>query len=417
MAAAAISLMWCTFVWLLAIAGGGNSIETFGVKHVDITKGDVQIFAYADKVSRMGCMSIETAILSGWKYNLVGPDLPISYGGGGLNNKIYAMSLVSEVIDGASTIVYADAFDVIYQGSKRDFVSQAKRVSADSSKVVYSAENNCYPFRRVDKNFYCEFMSGADYVNSHVGFHGEGGPFREGDMRPLACAKLDDLVPPKHSETVNRYLNSGLSYGTASYFKQLANATDYLYKNIPPSCQDDQAVLSWLMATKTLPITLDYASALFGSHYNMDYEFDYARCLWRNTQDSSHPSVIHHNGPKHKFAIHRQQLVQCKFKDNAAAYEAFMDKSTFTLNGETKKFSEVCTGEFDPEPSHSAIPNNTPIKGDCSKETYMYQNHTLRFFPSLAVFVSWGLDFSEVKGVSCSIINSIPLGPPMAAKE
>jgi hypothetical protein len=110
------------------------------------------------------------------------------------------------------TILYADAFDVVFQGSRKKFIRQYERMNEMRDKVIYSVEHNCWPFKRhkVDDWYDCPSMLGPEYIQSLAGrdVEGSGGiDFSSSDVRPLGCKLQDDIAGRKN---ISFYLNSGL---------------------------------------------------------------------------------------------------------------------------------------------------------------------------------------------------------------
>lgn len=56
------------------------------------------------------------------------------------------------------------------------------------------------------------------------------------------------------------------------------------------------------------------------------------------------------------------------------------------------------------------------IQCDMEKQIYVYQSHALRPIPGLAVFVSWGWDFSDVTRISKKRCMELPIGPELQAR-
>jgi hypothetical protein len=86
-----------------------------------------QLFSFADKISRLGCISIETAILSGWKYQLLGPTLKFKTLGGQKNtDKLIIFGTLAKNLPPKTVVFFADAFDVVFQGGRDEAIRRAE---------------------------------------------------------------------------------------------------------------------------------------------------------------------------------------------------------------------------------------------------------------------------------------------------
>ena len=125
-----------------------------------------QIFSYSDKISKLGCVSIETALLAGWKYQLLGPSMQFNSLGVRNNDKLLVFGQIARDLPPDTVIFFVDAFDVIFQDNYRATIKMSQHLSNNSNdRVIYSGESNCYPYKRVDGAYHCELMQGAEYLN------------------------------------------------------------------------------------------------------------------------------------------------------------------------------------------------------------------------------------------------------------
>lgn len=154
-------------------------------------------------------------MLAGWKYHVLGPTM-LEYSKLDWEHRlrqILFLGILSKHMPDNVTVVYADAFDVLFQGSKSNFTRKYEEMNPLSDKIIYSVERNCWPFKRykVDDWYNCPSMLGPDYIDAHTGSNIEGtdGVFSLNDVRPLGCKFQDDIAGTKN---LSRYLNSGLRY-------------------------------------------------------------------------------------------------------------------------------------------------------------------------------------------------------------
>ena len=143
----------------------------------------VHLFGFADRVADREselCISIESALLNGWTYQLIGPTVPLRKtfmsrsrkSGGGQGQrfdekalKIFTLSLLMDVLPSDAVLVFVDAMDVLFQRNVSEFVAAvaASRLIA-GGVVLYGAEKNCWPFSRTNKKTYhCPLMQGEQW--------------------------------------------------------------------------------------------------------------------------------------------------------------------------------------------------------------------------------------------------------------
>lgn len=378
---------------------------------------EVQLFSYGDKIHRLACITIETAILHGWKFQMIGPTLKLNktFGAGGSSNdKLVILSNLARQLPERTNVIFVDAFDVIAQRGPASLPNAA--TSFNTSLVTFGAESNCYPFKRVDHGYHCERFQGALYLDSHKHnpHNGGGGPFQPGEIIPLGCMLQDNLMPSSSADPFARYLNSGMSTGRVAGYRNLVKAISELMEDLPLICMEDQGIISWLYGNQVTPLALDYNSTLFGNVRNVNTVFNESTCLWDlHSPFSPHaytPTFLHHNGPKTDLSAFRNRLVECMFRRDHDGYLAFIAKATFYLDGIETKFNSVCSGHLDPDP-YRIHPEGTLLV--CSKEIFLFTNSTIRAFPNIGIFASWGHELSQVVRIDCDALGRWPLGKPM----
>lgn len=380
----------------------------------------VQLFSYGDKIHRFGCVTIETAILQGWKFQLFGPTLNLnksfagSVGGNAIDKLVFLSNLAKQLRE-STTVVFIDAFDVVVQRSPASSLPDA----LDASQVMFGAESNCYPFKRVDHGYHCNIFQGDAYLNTrkHAPHNGGGGPFLPGEIRPVGCILQDSLMPNSSLDPSTCYLNSGMSTGRVAGYRSLVTAVSEIMGVLPSVCLEDQGIISWLYGNQMTPLKLDYNSTIFGNVRNVHSVFNDSTCLWElHSPYSRHvsiPTFLHHNGPKTDISMFRNKLVECIFDKNHDRYLAYMTNATFYLDGVETKFSDYCSGHYSPDPYRSH-PDGTLLI--CHKVIYLFTNATIRAFPNIGVFASWGHDLSQVVRVNCDALGKIPEGSPMETR-
>eukprot|EP01035_Chromulina_nebulosa_P034396 gene34396-46138_t len=127
-----------------------------------LANDSVQLVAFATTVNSNLCLSMETALLSGWKYQLFGPTLGQHFSkklhrGTSYLEKLAVLQALAEGLSPDSVILWADAYDVIYQGDARDFLPRYRNLlaqrgvqgSAEGNLTVFNAEQKCSPYKNL----------------------------------------------------------------------------------------------------------------------------------------------------------------------------------------------------------------------------------------------------------------------------
>ena len=348
----------------------------------------IQLFGFADRIADREselCISIETALLAGWKYQLIGPTVSIARPPSSSTSsrfdekalKIFSLSLLMDALPADVIVVFADAMDVLYQRNATEFASELLQSPRfKEGAILYGAEKNCWPFSRTNKKTYhCPLMQGANWKP-------------DGKEPGLAC-KLQDKVyetylnKNKISGTSNSnsssggiqgskgnilreersiYLNSGLSVGVVANYSKLVKKSNEMVNTMPHLCIDDQGLVAWQMVTSDVPtIALDYTSTLLGSLNNRKMKFDNndgLMKLWRYEQGSAGtaasdsdgsstvaPFMIHFNGNGKADNLYnrtRDELVQWKIKSGMNVKAFLENEAMLWVDGKPKKFAEVC---------------------------------------------------------------------------
>ena len=257
---------------LLAIREHGNSRKIDGTDSTTAIfdfsswaplQDDIQLFSYSDRIDDGVCTSVESAILAGWTFQLVGPGVTIPKHGTNFDtksNKIFALSLLMDVLPENVTIVFADSFDVLYQRTFLEFEKVLHESNYKDGNIVFGAENNCWPFNRANKKTYhCPLMQGPKWTQDKIAL---GCKLQTNLYENYRKKELKESAP--HSDSV--YLNSGLSLGVVKNYKKMVKKAIDMILHYPALCIDDQGIFAWqLSAENVVPMTLDYELNLFGS--------------------------------------------------------------------------------------------------------------------------------------------------------
>lgn len=288
----------------------------------------IQLFAFADRIADREselCTSIETALLSGWKYQLIGPTMYIARpksASGRFDEKalkIFSLSLLMEALPPDVILVFADAMDVIFQRNASDFHAELMKSRFKDGSILFGAEKNCWPFSRTNKKTYhCPLMQGdtwktdskepglgcklqdkvyESYQRSKpVSNSSSNGSSRSSNNRNGHNHSKSDIassrkIGERPREERSIYLNSGLSVGVVSNYTKLVQKSNEMVKTLPHLCIDDQGLVAWQMVSSDQPsIALDYTSSLLGSLNDRKMRFDESDGLiklWRYEQGSS----------------------------------------------------------------------------------------------------------------------------------
>ena len=166
-----------------------------------------------------------------------------------------------------------DAFDVLFQQPASYFVEQFK---AFNTSIVYSAENNCWPFQQ---NYYRYYKP-----------------------RHPNCVKQEEMASHmvdvyKGKGKAVQFLNSGAAIGRAGALKEWFTDSIELLQS---GENDDQAIAAVLFLSGKYSVTIDLMSKMFMSMYDAAnvVEHDESVGRYRNTATQSIPGILHFNGGK-----------------------------------------------------------------------------------------------------------------------
>ena len=281
------------------------------------------ILAYSDRVNKEVCISMESAILSNLEFHLLGRTKNTTE----INPKFVKVESLLSVIDDIADnklMLFADAFDVQYQGNWN------KSTELDLSKLMFNAEEVCFPATHPHPSiYYCPLMQGLKYLRNRT--HNE----------PKVCRMQRNKSTNKSSKSV--YLNSGVSIGVPGVFRSTFLAVNELAKKSGELCHDDQGLMQWLYVAKSAPIHLDFKSNLLASMFMVfnDYKFDTVTGLWTSLVTGSTPLTLHFNGDKSHFHEMWETRKSWLLKSNPKIKE-ILKTATVKIYGVDRLHSEVC---------------------------------------------------------------------------
>jgi hypothetical protein len=341
----------------------------------------VQLFAFSDKINENVCVSIESALLSGWKYQLIGPTVSFLKKAGSLDgkaNKIFMLSLLLGVLPKDSILVFADAMDIVFQRSAQEFEEALKSSKVSEKYVLFSAEKNCWPFNRSNKKTYhCPLMQGTkwrpDSKEPALGCKLQAELYEKTISGGVStgASRSGSPAPPLERPM---FLNSGLSVGFVEQYRAIAAKSIDMTTTLPSLCLDDQGLLAWQMVSASTTsttssvssegkqnetrISLDYGSEFFASLNDRDVTFDSAdgfAKVWKYTDKSKDnttvvPFMLHHNGNGKRDVVRGRDLynhtsgliVDWKRKHKGLDVVQELARGRLFVDGIERKYEEVC---------------------------------------------------------------------------
>ena len=121
---------------------------------------------------------MKTAITTGWKYQLIGVNfnktVDLRF-----HDKWAALNAAVDNLPNDVVIVFVDAMDVTFQITPSqfhkiylDYVQEKSIQFKDNNeydptgKIIFNAENNCWPFKRHNSIYRCRESEGYDFYNA-----------------------------------------------------------------------------------------------------------------------------------------------------------------------------------------------------------------------------------------------------------
>lgn len=330
----------------------------------------LQLFGYASEINHAVCVTMETAALAGWTFQLVGPSLdtptlPLISSADKKQAKLYVLRSIVTSLPPDTFVVFSDTFDMSFQTSMEYFSSRMStlhKTKAAEGKIIYGTESNCWPFKRVSDDFYCPLMQGEEYLQAHKGEYVAGvNSDQDSDPRPLGCHKQIEAAP--HGANRFIYLNSGISVGSALSYRTFLDILFTVWDELPDTCREDQGAVAWVMVNSSAsttsggpPIVLDYELALFLNHYESHLAFDQSQGAWvldaATLKDFNYfplSPVIHHAGDKSDHTRFRDALFRHAFLGNHLKRDAFFKNATIYVDGVEKNLYATCKAHLHPK--------------------------------------------------------------------
>ena len=191
------------------------------------------VVSFASEVDNNLCLSVTTALLSGWNYNLL-----LATPTKNENAKNMKVEYYKNYVDNASLpendiLVLADAYDVVYQRDVHHFMHKL-RTLLDTTKtrdvVYFMAEKNCWPAMNPKRyEYYCPMAQGHAFYQNKP------------NHTAINCRKQLDLAPSQHASTdIGKFLNSGVCVGSVRALRKLFSDYVNLRDSLLPKCHDDQ---------------------------------------------------------------------------------------------------------------------------------------------------------------------------------
>jgi hypothetical protein len=329
----------------------------------DVGRRRVHLVAFSNKIIWESCVSMETALLAGWTYNLVTKFTATNASRSGANGektlKLYAFKdfLASRRVRDQDIILFADAFDVVFQGSAAAFASSVvgnrRRVAWDvRTTMVFNAEDFCHPFICCSASYRCPLTQGAEYLKRpNVNNTPHACELQTARARATAGTSKSTVLHTVE-KGVKRpivFLNSGVSVGAASIYRAFIDRALAMVATLPPLCHDDQGIMAWMYAKDDTSVTLDFASAVLATsqvHVLKDYAFNNVTGMWQHRNGAS-PFLIHFAGSRRAYVAYKKSVYNWHKRrlGGTAAIRAFLRNQTISVDGEPRPFHSVCPEE------------------------------------------------------------------------
>jgi len=330
-------------------------------------KDEVQLFGFSDKVNLELCLSIKTALLSGFQYQLIGPKVIDSVSKKLVHSifsrcliKWIAVSAILEKLPENIFIIVADTFDVTYQMNPNSFYIKYHQFLKNNkdyeNKVIFNSELNCWPYR-YDKNYRCLKHSGERFYNLYASKRYVQDDIKE---NPVGC-QIQEKISKERKLPSYKYLNAGVSFGLVSNYRNLMLPFWHEISKSPLGCIDDQGVMGWLYGTKEGNISLDYDGKLVDHVLHQNFDFDEREGTFRNrlmNNSNDNTLLVHHSGDKSKYVY----MVRKLSKWMESNKHKLVDNSTFYINGVERKYLDVCGKFTEKDVDALDIKHNKPKK-------------------------------------------------------
>ena len=353
------SLIVFMILLLLLLINERENGEIYKTKSYDkfiLHNQRVSLIAYSNKIIKESCYSIETAVLSGFTYSLytkynistmgkVDSTFTISP----LVQKIFGYYNAIKDLKDEHLVIFADAFDVIFQGNIDTFLSRVDYLKKSNiwdytKTLLYNAEPNCHPFNVISKKYNCPLTQGEEYLRNSS--YQQSAKLR--NSVPIGCKLQISLAPQEYLEKNPKmiFFNSGVSVGSAGLYRKLFQKAIKSTLELPQNCLEDQGILGWLYANQEMPILLDFNSTLLTTtqvDLLSSYSFNQTYGTWQKLNGESPPFVIHFAGSKRAYRTYWQRLrLWHLVKLSERKLKKQLQSTYLNLNGLHVPYYDVC---------------------------------------------------------------------------
>ena len=194
------------------------------------------VVSFASEVDDNLCLSVTTALLSGWNYNLLLATPKKNENAKNLKVEFYKNYVDNVSLAETDILVLADAYDVVYQRDVHHFMHKLRTLlgtDPETTKrdvVYFMAEKNCWPAMNPKrKEYYCPMAQGHAFYQNKP------------NQTAINCRKQLDLALSQHVPAdVGTFLNSGVCVGSVRALRRMFSDYVNLRDSLVPKCHDDQ---------------------------------------------------------------------------------------------------------------------------------------------------------------------------------
>ncbi len=263
----------------------------------------VHIFTFADKRFNHVCALAGTVAAFNHQLNLLGTESKDMLFHPFTKKFLWMQYAVhSPPLDISDLILFVDGFDTIVQCNISDLPNVFYKLTNNSPGIVFSGENNCWPFNR---------NNGAKNVSYMIRMSATDEPMfiKKENM----CTFLKDR---QKNAGPYRYLNSGAYVGDVASIRRFFQLANTLVKN---NFTDDQLISQLIFAQNpNINIIIDTKAEIFLSFHGIKRGdinevdtimhkcrpgyFDSMKNPSKNNLINKTAFIVHFNGPSKKFA-------------------------------------------------------------------------------------------------------------------
>jgi hypothetical protein len=312
-----------------------SQVEAFEVDAQLYKVDNFHVIGFADSMRPNVCIAIQSAVLAGLTYHLIG--IPDSLSNVTQNKKLIKIFAYDNILDNLSDkkediVLFADSFDVIFQPN----VSMIKDYVLKNPEILlFNGERNCWPATYPHLHSYrCPLVHGEEFYK-----------LRDKGIINITVSTLcnkQELRSPANRNH-NKYLNSGVSFGTVKAHHLVVKRVKKQVSELPLLCMVDDQGLFQQDFVDFANIKLDYDDQFLESQNNKNNEFNEEMGMFKNVAGFT-PNVLHFNGDKSK--IHWKWNIIFKWWVKKIGIEAVNKKLTETkvdIFGKLVPLVEICT--------------------------------------------------------------------------